>query len=215
VQLGKLYWNGGELTKAAAAYRMALADFPGYAYALDALAQVTAARGNLRSAIALERRAVANIPAPQYVAALGDLYRAAGRTKLARDQYALIGAMQRLLEANSVKSDLEIALFNADHAIDLRRTLDRARRAQRERPSIEGDDVLAWTLYRNGRCAEALVYSQRALRLGTQDALKFFHRGMIERCLGHTAQSRMWLIRALETNAHFSLRWAAVAERLA
>jgi tetratricopeptide (TPR) repeat protein len=87
--------------------------------------------------------------------------------------------------------------------------------AQRERPSIDGDDVLAWALARNGRCGEALHYSQRALRLGTLDALKFFHRGMIERCLAHEAAARTWFRRALRLNPHFSLLWSSTARRYA
>jgi hypothetical protein len=51
------------------------------------------------------------------------------------------------------------------------------------------------------------------MRLGTQDALKFFHRGMIERCLGHGADARAWFGRALALNPHFSLLWAPVARR--
>ena len=85
----------------------------------------------------------------------------------------------------------------------------------RARPSIDGDDVLAWTLERNGECAAALPYSEDALHLGTQDALKFFHRGMIERCLGHAASARAWFRRALALNPRFSLLWAPVAERYA
>lgn len=215
VQLGKLYWNHGRLAAAEFEYRTALAAFPGYPYGLDALAQVEAARGHLRRAIALERQAVEAIPLPQYVAALGDLYRASGRPALARRQYALIGAIERLLAANGVKTDLEIALLQVDHGIGLRHALGRARLAHRERPSIDADDVLAWALERNGRCGEALPYSQRALRLGTKDALKFFHRGMIERCLGRQAAAHAWLRRALELNPHFSVLWAAVARRLA
>src|SRR5439155_19983068 len=114
-----------------------------------------------------------------------------------------------------VKTDLEIALFDADHGIALRHALALARIGRRDRPSIDGDDVLGWTLYRNDRCAEALPYSKHALRLGTQDALKFFHRGMIERCLGHEADARHWFRRALALNPHFSLLWAPVARRLA
>jgi regulator of sirC expression with transglutaminase-like and TPR domain len=75
--------------------------------------------------------------------------------------------------------------------------------------------VLAWALARTGHCDEALGYSRRALRLGTQDALKFFHRGMIERCLGHQTASRNWLRRALALNPRFSILWAPVARRLA
>jgi tetratricopeptide (TPR) repeat protein len=213
VQLGKLHWSVGNLGAAARHYRAALAAFPGYVYAFDALAQVEAARGSFTRAIELERRAVDRIPLPQFVAALGDIYRASGRQRLAREQYATIGAIERLLAANGVRTDLETALFNVEHGIELRRTLEVARIAQRARPSIEGDDVLAWALARNGRCVEALGYSKRALRLGTVDAAKFFHRGMIERCLGHRGESRKWFRRALETNPHFSLLWAPLARR--
>ena len=97
----------------------------------------------------------------------------------------------------------------------MRHALDRARLARADRPSIDGDDVLGWALARNGRCHEALRYSRHALRLGTRDALKFFHRGMIERCLGHDRAARAWLRQALELNPHFSLLWSPVAERLA
>jgi tetratricopeptide (TPR) repeat protein len=213
VQLGKLYFGHGRIPEAEREYRFALRIFPGYAYGLDALAQAVAARGDYRSAIALERGAVDAIPLPQYVAALGDLYQATGRPVLAHRQYALIGAIERLLHTNGVKTDLEIALFQVDHGIALPHALARARVARADRPSIDGDDVLAWALARNGRCAEALPHSRAALRLGTQDALKFFHRGMIERCLGHAAEARTWLRRALALNAHFSLLWSAVAQR--
>ena len=215
VQLGKIYWNHGLLARAAREYRGALASLPGYAYALDALAQVEGARGRHTRAIALARRAVEAMPLPQYVANLGDLYRAAGKPALAREQYALIEAIERLLNANGVRTDLELALFDVDHGIGLHRALARARQAHAERPSIEADDVLAWALTRNGRCREALKYSGRALRLGTQDALKFFHRGMVERCLGHEALARTWFRRALALNPQFSILWAPTARRLA
>ena len=215
VQLGKLYANHGRHRAAEREYRVALQAFPGYAYALDALAQVLGATGRYRQAIAAERQAVDAIPLPQYVATLGDLYRVTGRRALAQRQYDLIGAIEKLLNANGVKTDLEIALFQVDHGIALRHALARARLAHAERPSIDGADVLAWALARNGRCTEALPYSQAALRLGTQDALKFFHRGMIERCLGHAPAARAWFRRALTLNPRFSLLWAPVARRLA
>jgi tetratricopeptide (TPR) repeat protein len=215
VQLGKLYLNHGRYRDAEREYRLALQAFPGYAYGLDALAQALGAQGRYRQAITAERQAVDAIPLPQYVAALGDLYRVTGRRVLAQRQYDLIGAIEKLLNANGVKTDLEIALFQVDHGISLRHALARARVARSERPSIDGNDVLAWALARNGRCAEALPYSRASLRLGTQDALKFFHRGMIERCLGHRGSARGWFKRALALNPQFSLLWAPVAKRLA
>ena len=214
-QLGKLFWSQGRVAAAEHEYRTALVARPGYVYALDGLAQVEAARGRNRDAIEYERRATDAIPLPQFVASLGDLQRLAGNESTAQRQYALIGAIQRLLRANGVRTDLETALFDVDHAVRLSRALSLARAARAARPSIDGDAVLAWALARNGRCSEALHYSKRALRLGTHDALKFFHRGMVERCLGNDAVAKTWFRRALALNPHFSLLWAPVAARYA
>jgi tetratricopeptide (TPR) repeat protein len=214
-QLGKLMWSQGRVAAAEREYRNALVVRPGYVYAFDGLAQVEAARGRLRVALAYERRAVEGIPLPQFVAGLGDLEHVAGNETAARHQYALIGAMQQLLRANGVRTDLEAALFDVDHARHLPKALALAKAARQERPSIDGDDVLAWALARNGQCMSALHYSKRALRLGTRDAAKLFHRGMVERCLGHEADAKRWFRRALSVNPHFSLLWAPVARRYA
>ncbi len=208
-QLGKLFWSHGRLGAAAREYRAALRVRPGYVHALEALALVESARGRDAHAIALAREAAAVMPLPQFVATLGDLLR--GRA--AERRYALVGAIARLQRANGVKVDLETALFDVDHGIRLRDAVALARGARAERPSIDGDDVLAWALARTGGCGEALRFSKRALRLGTLDASKFFHRGMIERCLGRDAAAKRWLQRALRVNPHFSLIWASVARR--
>jgi tetratricopeptide (TPR) repeat protein len=213
VQLGLIYLSVGKYKEAAAEDRYALFVFPDYAYALDALARAEAGLRHYRAAIQFEQQAVNRIPLPQYVSTLGDLYGATGRPSLARKQYELIGVIQRLLVANGVKTDLETALFNVDHRIKLQASLALARLAWDERPSIDGDDVLAWALERTGHCGEALRYSKRALSLGTLDALKMFHRGMIEGCLGHEQAKRTWLARALRLNPEFSVLWAPVARQ--
>jgi tetratricopeptide (TPR) repeat protein len=213
VQLGKLHFGRGEADAAEREFRRALFALPGYVYALDALARVQAARGHHGRAIELARQAAEAVPLPEFVTTLGDLYRATGRKAPAREQYALVGATERLLRANGVRTDLESALFKVDHGIDLRHALAEARSAHRERPTVFAADTLAWALARTGRCEEGLRYSKQALRLGTSDASLFFHRGMIERCLGETAAARRWFARALEQNPHFSLLWAPVARK--
>jgi tetratricopeptide (TPR) repeat protein len=212
-QLGKLELSRGRLNAASSHLLAALRTFPGYVYALDARAQVELARGHLRLATALERRAVETIPLPQFVGLYGDLLQATGHERAARVQYATEDGIRRLLAANGVRTDLETALFDVDHGIRLRASLALARKAQRERPSIDGDDVLAWALERNGRCAEALPYSELALRLGTKDTAKLFHRAEIERCLGH--DPRPWARAAVGLNPHFSLLWSRTLRRLA
>jgi tetratricopeptide (TPR) repeat protein len=214
-QLGKLAWSRGRLSEAEAHYRAAISVFPGYVYALEPLALVEEAKGNPDRALSLARRAAEALPLPQSVATLGDLYARRGNPRAAAAQYALVGAIKRLLITNGVRTDLETALFDVDHGVRLGRALALARQAQRARPSIDGDDVLAWALARNGRCAEALPHSRRALRLGTHDALKLFHRGMIERCLGRHGTARVFFVRAVTLNRHFSLLWSPMARRYA
>jgi tetratricopeptide (TPR) repeat protein len=145
------------------------------------------------------------------VSFLGDVDAALGHRAAAAKQYALIGVIERVLAANGVRNDLDIALFDADHGVDPARTVVLARKGYTERPSIVGDDVLGWALARAGHCGEALPYSSRALRLGTKDALKIFHRGYVAACLGRRAEARRYYRRALAVNPHFSILWAPVA----
>jgi len=215
VELGKLYFGMGRLDTARSHFRDALRIFPGYVYALDWLARTEAASGRYARAVSLAQRAVDAVPLPQFVATLADIRRASGDERGARREFELMGAIQRLLVANGINSDLEVALFRVDHGIRLPGALRLARIARGNRPSIYGDDVLAWALVRNGRCAEARVYSKRSLRLGTKDANLYFHRAMIERCLGRHADAATWFTRALETNPSFSLIWAETARRYA
>ena len=119
--------------------------------------------------------------------------------------------IDRLLEANGVQVDVEASIFRADNLVSPSRTVELARRARAARPSIYGDDALAWALARAGRCAEALPLATRALRLGTQDPLLFFHRGYAEGCAGNRDSMRAWYTKALESNPAFSVRWAPVA----
>jgi tetratricopeptide (TPR) repeat protein len=213
VQLGLLDLSVGRPHAALRRMRVALTAFPGYALALDGEAQAEAALGRVRRAAALEQGAVDRVPLPQYVGFLGDLDRVLGRRAAARRRYGLIAVIERLLAANGVRNDLDIALFDADHGIDLGHAVGLARRGHAERPSIVGDDVLGWTLARAGRCAEALHWSQRSLRLGTKDATKLFHRGYVAACLGRAREARVYYRRALALNPHFSILWAPVARK--
>jgi tetratricopeptide (TPR) repeat protein len=213
VQLGLLDLSIGHAGAAEREMRTALVSFPGYALALDGMAQAQAALGHLARALAYEQDAVARVPLPQYVGTLGDLELVTGHAAAARREYALIGVIERLLAANGVRNDLDIALFDADHGRGLAHAVVLARRGHAERPSIVGDDVLGWALARAGRCGEALHWSQRSLRLGTKDALKLFHRGYVAACLGRRAEARAFYRRALALNPHFSILWAPVARK--
>jgi tetratricopeptide (TPR) repeat protein len=211
VQLGHLQFDRGSLPLAEGAYRDALVRLPGYVHARAGLARIEAARGRYDLASEIYRQALDALPLPQYAIALGDVLQASGREDEARQAYDLVGVMQRLFRANGVRTETETALFDLDHGRNVAGALTRAREAVRLWPSIYSRDVLAWALFKNGRCDEARRASRLALRLGTRDALKIFHRGMIELCLGNAAAGRRFLARALEINPYFSVLYVPVA----
>ena len=211
VELAKLELGSGRARAARSHARAALTVLPGYPSARVELARAEAALGQPRRAIAAARRAADAVPTVQAVALLADLLDRAGRSAEASRQRATVGVIQRLLQANGVQVDLESAVYRADFRVRPLATVALARRARSERPSIYGDDAVAWALARAGRCDEAVPFSTRALRLGTKDPILFFHRGYAAGCAGDRAAMREWYRRALEQSPDFSIRWAPVA----
>jgi tetratricopeptide (TPR) repeat protein len=212
-QLANLYFNLGRLRDAEREYNLTLYGYPHYEYALAGLGRVRAAQGRMDEAVALLDQASARVPNPEFLIALGDLYQVSGQVEASQKQHDLLGVIQKLHEANGVDMDLEIALFNADHDVDLVSTIEQARRAYERRPSVYAEDVLAWVLFKTGDYKEAQALSEQALRLGTKDALKLFHAGMISHRLGENAKALDYLERALEINPHFSILYAQEAQR--
>jgi tetratricopeptide (TPR) repeat protein len=208
VQLGNLWFTSGKLEEAQKAYGLSTRTVNAYAPALAGQAKIAAAMGDLEQAATLYKQAFNRIPLPEYAIALGEVYAEMGERVKAEEQYDLVRSMDKLLRANGVDTDLEIALFNADHDIDLQSSLEKARAAYDERPSIHAADALAWTLYKTGNYKEAQEYSSEALKLETRDPLKLFHAGIIWKALGEKEQASTYLQQAVDLNPHFSLLYA-------
>ncbi|CAN5256648.1 hypothetical protein BH20ACT13_BH20ACT13_14420 [soil metagenome] len=211
VEIAKLELALGRTDQAARDARTALRILPGYPAARLEIALIESAQGRFGRALAEARRAVDAVPTQQAVALYADLLDRTGRRAEARRQRTTIAVIDRLLQANGVQVDLEAAVYRADRGIRPRQTVDLARRARMARPSIYGDDALAWALARAGRCREALPLARSALRLQTKDPLLYFHRGYAQGCAGDRRAMREWYRRALELNPEFSIRWAPVA----
>jgi tetratricopeptide (TPR) repeat protein len=211
VELSKLQLSLGRTGLAERDARSALRVFPGYPNARIQLARVDAVRGRFGAAVGDARRAADAVPTAQAVSLLADLLERTGRRAEAGRQRATVEVVERLLRASGVRVDLESAVYRADNRIGPAATVELARKARAARPSIYGDDALAWALARAGRCHEALPLAAQALRLGTRDPLLFFHRGYAEGCAGDRSAMRWWYARALDVNPEFSVRWAPVA----
>ena len=211
VEIAKLELGLARTEAALGHARAALRVLPGYPAARLEVARIEATRGRMGRALAEARRAAEAIPTQAAVALYAELLDRAGRRAEARRQRETISVIDRLLAANGVQVDLESAVHRADYRIQPARTVELARQARAARPSVYGDDALAWALARAGRCDEALPLAESALRLGTKDPLLYFHRGYAEGCAGDRAAMREWYRRALELNPEFSVRWAPVA----
>jgi len=141
------------------------------------------------------------------VIALGETQQAAGRRDDARETFALVDAERRLLAANGVSTDIEIALFEADHG-NRARAVKLARRSWRAAPSVRSADAVSWALTRYGRARDGLTWARRALKLGWRDPLVLTRAGLTARAAGRTREARRYLRRALHANPRFSAVWA-------
>src|SRR5205085_5808995 len=153
--------------------------------------------GDVAGAIAQYEHAVAIVPDPTFVAALGDLYHLAGREREARQQYDLVAKIARLTAFHGALYNRQFALFRADHEMDPQAAYEDAAREYAVRKDVYGADAVAWTALRAGKLEEARAASTAALRLGTPDARLLYHAGMIELAAGSRAAAVDRLGRAL------------------
>lgn len=210
--IGNLELGRGRVTAARRAYRQALAYDPGHLAARAGLARAAAAAGRFGAAARALRDVVARRPLPEYVIALGEIELAAGRRAQAQADLALVGAQRRLLGGAGVNTDVELALFEADHG-DPGRGVRLGRAAWANAPSVRSADALGWALTRAGRPEEGLRWARRALRLGSRDPQFLYHAGMAARDAGQRAQAARWLRAALRENPRFSPLHASRARR--
>ena len=84
------------MARAEQEYQRTLTVLPEYVYAVAGLGHVRAAQGKLDEAVSFYQRAIARMPLPEFVIALGDAQQAAGRAAEAAKQYELVRAMHAI-----------------------------------------------------------------------------------------------------------------------
>ena len=200
---GQLEFEIGDYRASERLYESALRVAPRYHVALFGLGRAQAALGHEAEAIRSYRRAVNVVPNPEYLAALGDLYRLKGSETLAVRQYETVALIASLAEINEQVFNRQLVLFQADHDVDIRQAVRSARAELAVRKDIYGYDAYAWALFKNGDIERARVVADRALRLGTQDARLLYHSGMISAALGDEERARAELEQALALSPRF------------
>ncbi len=213
-QLGETAFSVGEYQTAEKHYHDSLTTFPDYYRAVASLGRTRAAQNDLAGAIAQYERALRLLPDPNYIAALGDLYKLAGRDEDAKKQHELVEQIGRLSQLNGVLYNRQLALFYADHDIKPEEAYNLAAREYESRKDVYGADALAWTAMKAGKLPEAQAAMKDALRLNTQDAQLFYHAAMIARASGDDAAARDFFQKALKLNPQFDPLQSAVARKL-
>jgi tetratricopeptide (TPR) repeat protein len=213
-QLGETAFSAGDYQTAEKHYQDALTTFPDYYRAVASMGKVRAAQDDLPGAIEQYERTVRLLPDPQFVAALGDLYRLAGRAEDAKKQYELVEQIGRLSATNGALYNRGLALFYADHDIKTEEAYKLAAREYEARKDVYGADALAWTALKANKIAEAQSAMKDALRLGTNDARLFYHAALIAVASGEATAAGDFLRRALKLNPQFDPLQSAIAKAL-
>ncbi len=217
--LGDLELSRGNFGAAHGEYEKALRLAPELVLAEIGEARVDIARGRRVDAIARLRTLTRRLPVTSAVALLGDLQEQAGQRVAASRSFDLVRTIGTLQQSSGQVTDLEMAIFEADHADDAvsaARAVELARRAYDARPdNVFVNDALGWSLYRSGDLAGALPHVDHALRLGTPDALLHFHAAVVFEAAGQADRAREEIGTVLAGNPWFSARYHDQALALA
>ena len=200
LRLGDLALRNGHLAEAERELRRGLAVLPDDHRILGTLARLEACRRRWASAIDYGERALASALDPATLGLVGDAYAAMGDTGKAREYYH---TMEVAVLRQPGPFHRAWSLFLLDHDRDVPGVLAKVQQEIRSRRDIYGYDLLAWALHQTGNDKEATIAMDRALALGTRDAMLFYHAGMIARARGDRSRAAHYLTQALEVNPYW------------
>lgn len=204
VMLGSFYHKTGDLEKAEKSYREALQSFKDHYLALEHLAEAYAARGSYQKAARLYERALKINPKPHFYLELGKMYEKLGSPEKSEKLYSEAEERYKDYAESGIRGhSRELVLFYTDRNINLNKALELAKRDWEGTEDIYAYDTLAWAYYKVGNFDKASDAMNKALRLGTKDALLYYHAGMIHYKLGNREEAKRYFDLVLETNPHF------------
>ncbi|MBK8549689.1 MAG: tetratricopeptide repeat protein [Ignavibacteria bacterium] len=210
VQLGNLFYNKGDVETAEKIFEFVIKDFPDYNHGYGGLAKIKVFKNDYKGAIELYKKALEKNSLPEYLIALGDVYALTGEKIAAEEQYQKVKFIITMFKEKGVDTDLELALFNADHNRNLMESLEDAQKSlENGSKSIKVYHILAWVNFKLGNFEEAGKNIERALRLGTKDPLMYYHAGKICEKSGQPEKSKEYSDFALKINPYYEKLYAA------
>jgi tetratricopeptide (TPR) repeat protein len=209
VQAAIMFWQEGDYTGANAGFDKALEAFKEYPPALAGKGKyLLLAQNQPKEAVDLLSRAYKLSPLVETAWLLGDAKEAAGDAAGAALAYAEAVKHGRLSDGRT------LAQFYATKNRDIDEAVKLAEAELKVRGGPYTHDAYAWALYRKGSLAEARAASDKALALGTKDAVLLYHAGAIRIAAGDKAGGEKLVKAALKLNPKFDLTGAAEASML-
>ncbi len=204
VMLGSLYLKKGMIEEAEGYYEKALGIFQDYYLALGQLAQLHVMTGEYEEAATLYERAIELNPRPQYYLALGEIYEVLGMSERSEKSYRKAETRYDEYSKNGIKGhSRELVLYYADNDIKLNSALELAIRDSEDTEDTYAYDTLAWAYYKTGSIDKAGDAINKALRMGTKDAVLYYHAGMIYYKLDNEGEAERYFNLVLSINPFF------------
>src|SRR6266478_7312887 len=201
VQRGFLDFACGRDGEAQLHYRRADAAYPGYWLVDEHFAELLGAQGRYDEAVAMYQSIVSNRRRPELEQAIGELCELAGRNGPAAywKERALTAYLQSA-QRGEVHYYHHLVDYYTDVAENGAEAVKWAYKDLQLRENFATQAALAWALYRDGRCSEAVDWIDHALASGVVDAQIYFRAGEIYSAAGNEVEGRNLRERALNLN---------------
>jgi tetratricopeptide (TPR) repeat protein len=211
IRLGGLHLASCEAGTARMHYRRASGSILGREH----LAELEAADGLTRDAMARYRDLVATTGDPRHRLELAAVYEATGRSREAAEQRER-ARTELLRRAGDDVRDAwhELALLEADDPATAADGLRWAERDWRNRRDVHAADALAWAALRHGDAERAAALADLALAPGGGSPTILLHAAVIRLRTGRTAEARALLERAVACPAALTPREWQLATRV-
>jgi tetratricopeptide (TPR) repeat protein len=200
-QMAHLELTSGKTADAESLLHEALANFPGYHYALANLAKVRISQGRYDEAVALLQQRYQAARHAENLYDLAEALELAGRTEEAKKDFAEFETKSLLESVRADNSNRELIFYYADHAHQPAKAMDVARQEFARRHDVYTLDAYAWALHVNGQDVEARRQIDVALKVGVRDAKMLRHAGEIALQVGDRAAALNYLQESAALNA--------------
>lgn len=199
-RMAQLHRQAGQAGAADALLDQALKTFPDYYLSLEELVEVRLAQHRYPEAVDLVEKRNRSFPSPSSYLLAARALEHAGRPAEAATMYKEFERGARARIALPDNANVQLILYYAEHAREPQEALRIARMEMDSRQDVWTLDAYAWALYANGQFAEAGQQIEKALAVGTRDAVLFYHAGEIEVASGKKVEANRYFQQSLDIN---------------